>query len=158
MARIPSSHPRRSRIHPERHDRASYQPLPPLQRSATAPYGTSDSTACFACVNIQTPAQAPRSFSSSEPPPFSYCAAGPACPAATQSRPGPANCGRDTYARFEPSQRRFPVPSVACELLFGEHDDGPNKDKLTSWQMAIVPVALRHAISDRQIRGDPLIN
>jgi hypothetical protein len=133
---VPSSHQHRSRIHPERHDCARYPPFPPFQRSTTAPHGTSDSAACFACVNIQTPAQAPRNFSSgcspSEPPPFSHCAAGPACPAAAQSRPGPADCGRDTYARFEPAIGDSHVPSVACELLLGQHDDDPNKDKLTS--------------------------
>lgn len=82
----------------------------------------------------------------------------PRVPPLPSPAPDPQTVGETRTHASSPANGDSPVPSVACELLFGEHDDGPNKDKLTSWQMAIVPVALRHAISDRQIRGDPLIN
>lgn len=109
---------------------ARFCKLPAVSAVSAQCYGSDGTLDNAACSESTFTAQAPRSFSSacspSEPPPFSHCAAGPAWPAATQSRAGPANCGRDTYAGDSH------VPSVACQLLLGGQDDGPNKDKLTS--------------------------
>jgi hypothetical protein len=89
--------------------------------SAFSTYSSVRTSLARAASMLNPPAWTPpRNFSSacplSEPAPSSHCAAGPVCPTATQSRPGPANCKRDTYASFGPQRQELSAIPMCCSL------------------------------------------
>lgn len=97
---------------------ASYPPFPPFQRYSSV----RRLRQCYILCVRQYPKPGwppPRNFTSafspSEPRPCSHCAAGPAS-RRYQSRPGPANCGSDTYASFEPQHQEPSAIPMCCSL------------------------------------------
>lgn len=56
----------------------------------------------------------------------------PRVPPLPSPAPDPQTVGETRTHASSPAIGDSHVPSVTCELLFGEHDDGPKKDKLAS--------------------------
>lgn len=85
----------------------------------------------------------------------------PRVPPLPSPAPDPQTVGETRTQAFEPQCQEASAIPMCCSLhvnCFSESKTIAHKDKLTSQQRVVVPVALPHAISDRQIRDDPLIN